>query len=262
MTLSHIVLRRREPNLERPYLTPGGVITSGVACVLAVLAVIATFIVDVRAALIMLGVYALFIAYFALYSRHHLVAQAPEEEFATIEGRIRAGRKLEGKNSGVYAGPGPPRPRNAAEVDAGRMNTVLIAMTDMQGRLQGKRLTASHFLDEVVEHDAEGCNYLLAVDVDMNTVEGYAMSSWERGYGDFVFKPTSKRSGSYPGRRGRRVTCDLCGRTAPRWSPRPPDPQAPARAPLRARAGSSSSGPSSSSSSSWTPMRKRGARVS
>ena len=85
MTLSHIVLRRREPNLERPYRTPGGVITSGVACVLAVLAVIATFIVDIRAALIMLGLYALFIAYFALYSRHHLVAQAPEEEFATIE---------------------------------------------------------------------------------------------------------------------------------------------------------------------------------
>jgi glutamine synthetase len=76
-----------------------------------------------------------------------------------------------------------------SEVDAGRIDTVLIAMTDMQGRLQGKRLTATHFLDEVVEHDAEGCNYLLAVDVDMNTVEGYAMSSWERGYGDFVFKP-------------------------------------------------------------------------
>jgi ethanolamine permease len=85
MTLSHIVLRRREPNLERPYRTPGGVITSGVACVLAVLAVIATFIVDVNAALIMLGVYVLFIAYFGLYSRHHLVAQAPEEEFAMIE---------------------------------------------------------------------------------------------------------------------------------------------------------------------------------
>ena len=85
MTLSHIVLRRREPNLERPYRTPGGVITSGVACVLAVLAVIATFIVDVRAALIMLGVYVAFILYFGLYSRHHLVAQAPEEEFATIE---------------------------------------------------------------------------------------------------------------------------------------------------------------------------------
>jgi ethanolamine permease len=85
MMLSHIVLRRREPDLERPYLTPGGVVTSGVALVLAVLAVIATFIVDRNAAFIMLGVYALFIVYFLLYSRHHLVAQAPEEEFATIE---------------------------------------------------------------------------------------------------------------------------------------------------------------------------------
>jgi ethanolamine permease len=85
MMLSHIVLRRREPDLERPYRTPGGVVTSGVALVLASLAVIATFIVDVTAAFITLGVYVLFIAYFAFYSRHHLVAQAPEEEFAAIE---------------------------------------------------------------------------------------------------------------------------------------------------------------------------------
>ena len=75
------------------------------------------------------------------------------------------------------------------EVEEGRVDTVLLAICDMQGRLQGKRLTARHFLEEVVEHAAEGCNYLLAVDVDMNTVEGYAMSSWERGYGDFVMKP-------------------------------------------------------------------------
>jgi glutamine synthetase len=75
------------------------------------------------------------------------------------------------------------------EVDGGRIDTVLLAIVDMQGRLQGKRLAASHFLDEVVEHNAEGCNYLLAVDVDMNTVPGYAMSSWELGYGDFVFRP-------------------------------------------------------------------------
>ena len=74
-------------------------------------------------------------------------------------------------------------------VDDGSIDTVLLCIADMEGRLQGKRLTARHFLDEVVEHDAEGCNYLLAVDVDMNTVDGYAMSSWERGYGDFVFKP-------------------------------------------------------------------------
>jgi ethanolamine permease len=85
MMLAHIVLRRSEPDLERPYRTPGGTATSGLALVLAVLAIIATFIVDVRAAFIALGVYALFLAYFGLYSRHHLVAQAPEEEFATIE---------------------------------------------------------------------------------------------------------------------------------------------------------------------------------
>jgi glutamine synthetase len=73
--------------------------------------------------------------------------------------------------------------------DQGEIDTVLLAITDMQGRLQGKRLTASHFLDVVVDDGAEACNYLLAVDVDMNTVEGYAMSSWERGYGDFEMKP-------------------------------------------------------------------------
>jgi glutamine synthetase len=74
-------------------------------------------------------------------------------------------------------------------VEDGEIDTVLLAFTDMQGRLQGKRLTADFFLDSVVSHGAEGCNYLLAVDVDMNTVSGYAMSSWETGYGDFVMKP-------------------------------------------------------------------------
>jgi glutamine synthetase len=76
-----------------------------------------------------------------------------------------------------------------ARVDAGEIDTVLLALCDMQGRLQGKRLTARHFVEEVAEHGAEGCNYLLAVDVEMNTVEGYAMSSWERGYGDFALVP-------------------------------------------------------------------------
>ncbi len=71
----------------------------------------------------------------------------------------------------------------------GQVDTVLLVIADMEGRLQGKRLTASHFLDSVADHGAEGCNYLLAVDVDMNTVDGYAMSSWERGYGDFVMTP-------------------------------------------------------------------------
>ncbi len=74
-------------------------------------------------------------------------------------------------------------------VSRGALDTVLLAMTDMQGRLQGKRLTATHFLKEVVAHGAESCNYLLAVDVDMNTVDGFAMSSWEHGYGDMVLVP-------------------------------------------------------------------------
>src|SRR3954463_589501 len=69
------------------------------------------------------------------------------------------------------------------------IDTVVLAFTDMQGRLQGKRLHARYFLDIVVEHGTEGCNYLLAVDIDMNTVDGYSMSSWERGYGDMEFVP-------------------------------------------------------------------------
>jgi glutamine synthetase len=74
-------------------------------------------------------------------------------------------------------------------VDEGTADTVLVCIADMEGRLQGKRVTARHFLDEALEHNVEGCNYLLAVDVDMNTVEGYGMSSWARGYGDFVMTP-------------------------------------------------------------------------
>lgn len=73
-----------------------------------------------------------------------------------------------------------------ARVDDGEIDTVVLAFTDMQGRLQGKRFAARHFLDDVLEAGTEGCNYLLAVDVDLNTVGGYAMASWERGYGDFA----------------------------------------------------------------------------
>ena len=74
-------------------------------------------------------------------------------------------------------------------VSDGTVDTVLLGFCDMQGRLQGKRLVGTHFVEDVIAHNAEGCNYLLAVDVDMNTVSGYAMSSWESGYGDFVLKP-------------------------------------------------------------------------
>ncbi len=72
-------------------------------------------------------------------------------------------------------------------VGAGEIDTVVVAFTDMQGRLQGKRLHAAYFLDVALEHGTEGCNYLLGVDVDMNTVPGYAITSWDRGYGDMEF---------------------------------------------------------------------------
>ena len=74
-------------------------------------------------------------------------------------------------------------------VDNRDVDTVIVAFTDVQGRLQGKRLHARYFLDDVLAHGTEACNYLLAVDVDMNTVPGYAMSSWEQGYGDFLLRP-------------------------------------------------------------------------
>ena len=69
------------------------------------------------------------------------------------------------------------------------VDTVVLAFTDMQGRLQGKRLHGRYFLDVALESGTEGCNYLLAVDVDMNTVDGYTMTSWESGYGDMEFVP-------------------------------------------------------------------------
>jgi ethanolamine permease len=89
MMASHIVLRKREPDLVRPYTTPGGIVTTGVALVLASAAVVATFFVDEKAAGITALIFLAALAYFWFYSRHHLVASAPEEEFAAI-GRAEA----------------------------------------------------------------------------------------------------------------------------------------------------------------------------
>jgi len=96
------------------------------------------------------------------------------------------------------------------EIGAGDIDTVVVAFTDMQGRLQGKRLHGRYFLDHVLEHGTEGCNYLLAVDVEMNTVDGYAISSWERGYGDMFFELDLSTLRRTPGaRHSATVQCDL-----------------------------------------------------
>ena len=97
-----------------------------------------------------------------------------------------------------------------ALVADGAIDTVVVAFTDVQGRLQGKRCHAAHFLEEVLTHGAEACNYLLAVDVEMHTIDGYAMTSWETGYGDFVLRPDLDTLRALPWQPGTAlVVCDL-----------------------------------------------------
>src|SRR6266567_6520673 len=75
------------------------------------------------------------------------------------------------------------------EIEAGTIDTIVTAFTDMQGRLIGKRIQGEYFLEDVVDHGVEGCNYLLALDMEMDPVPGYAMANWEQGYGDFHLVP-------------------------------------------------------------------------
>jgi glutamine synthetase len=108
--------------------------------------------------------------------------------------------------------PAPSLPLAELEslVDDGAIDTVVVAMTDLQGRLQGKRCGATHFLDDVVPRGVEACDYLLGVDVDMATVDGYELTSWERGYGDFALRPdlaTLRRVPWHPGTA--LVLCDV-----------------------------------------------------
>ncbi|SDT06322.1 glutamine synthetase family protein [Microlunatus soli] len=95
-------------------------------------------------------------------------------------------------------------------IDSGDIDTVVVCFTDMQGRLQGKRMHANYFVDHVLADGTEGCNYLLAVDVEMNTVDGYAISSWQRGYGDMVFVLDTETLRLLPHQSGAAmVQCDL-----------------------------------------------------
>ena len=157
-----------------------------------------------------------------------------------------------------------PSTSSTTLIDEREIDTVIVAFTDMQGRLVGKRVSARLFQEEIAEHGAECCNYLLAVDVEMNTVDGYAISSWEtrlRRHGDDPrLRHPAPRSRGCPARRSSSPTCT--GSTRRRSSPSPArDPQAPDRAPRRARPHAPSSAPSSSSSSSTTPTARPGRRA-
>lgn len=94
-------------------------------------------------------------------------------------------------------------------VDEGHVDTVLLAMTDLQGRLQGKRLAARYFVDEGFTSVA-ATNYLLATDVEMNTVDGFELTSWETGYGDFILRPDLETLRLVPWQEGTAlVLCDV-----------------------------------------------------
>src|ERR1700730_7031249 len=96
-------------------------------------------------------------------------------------------------------------------VEAGDIDTVIVAFTDMQGRLMGKRMEAHFFVDEM-EHKnpIEGCNYLLALEMEMDPVPGYEIASWERGYGDFDVVPALGNLPRMPWLGGAaRVVCDV-----------------------------------------------------
>src|SRR5256886_13395556 len=86
------------------------------------------------------------------------------------------------------------------EIEAGTIDTVVTAFTDMQGRLIGKRIQGEYFVEDVIAHAIEGCNYLLALDMEMDPVPGYEMANWEKGYGDFEIVPdmATLRRGPWP----------------------------------------------------------------
>jgi glutamine synthetase len=99
-----------------------------------------------------------------------------------------------------------------AEAEAGTIDTVVTAFTDMQGRLVGKRIEVSYFLEQVVDHGVEGCDYLLALDMEMDPVPGYEMANWERGYGDFGIAPDLATLRRIPWLdRTALVVCDVVG---------------------------------------------------
>ena len=105
----------------------------------------------------------------------------------------------------------------AGEVETGAIDTVIVAFTDMQGRLLGKRLHGEYFVEEVgAGHEVEGCDYLLALDMEMEPIPGYEIASWEQGYGDFALEagPRARSAGSRGSRRRRSSSATSSGTTA------------------------------------------------
>src|SRR6516165_74503 len=113
--------------------------------------------------------------------------EASINDFMAVEARS-------GEHASRPGGPGALRgmltlEELEGEIADGTIDTVVAAFTDMQGRLMGKRIQGEYFLEEVGAHGLEGCDYLLALDMEMDPVPGYEMANWEKGYGDFGISP-------------------------------------------------------------------------
>ncbi|TML00378.1 MAG: glutamine synthetase [Actinobacteria bacterium] len=109
-----------------------------------------------------------------------------------------------------------------SEAQAGTVDTVVTAFTDMQGRLFGKRIEVGYFLDQVTDHGVEGCNYLLALDMEMEPVPGYDLANWEQGYGDFGIAPDISTLRRVPWLdRTALVLCDVVGHDGSPVKPSP-----------------------------------------
>ena len=97
-----------------------------------------------------------------------------------------------------------------SQVKSGSIDTILVALPDPFGRLVGKRFRADFFLDSVAKHGTHGCNYLLTVNLDMDPLDGFNVASWEKGFGDFVFRPDMETLRVLPWQPGAAfVLCDL-----------------------------------------------------
>jgi glutamine synthetase len=109
------------------------------------------------------------------------------------------------------------------DVGSGAIDTVVVAFTDMQGRLMGKRVHGEHFLEQgLAEHGVEACDYLMALDMEMDPVPGYALANWELGYGDFVLRPDLATLRRIPWLEGTALLlCDLASHDSADIAPSP-----------------------------------------
>jgi len=110
----------------------------------------------------------------------------------------------------------------AADVESGAIDTIVVAFTDMQGRLMGKRVQGQFFVEDSLAHGIEACNYLLALEMEMDPVPGYALTSWEQGYGDFQLRPDPATLRRIPWLEATAlILCDLHGHDGAEVGPSP-----------------------------------------